>query len=76
MISGQRAQANWRDLGEPILMAKDISGEVPSQILVDPEKFIEIWRDQGGTGSMDVAFWKVKCPEGETMSLDEEYEKT
>ncbi|KAI0210357.1 hypothetical protein LSAT2_004916 [Lamellibrachia satsuma] len=61
---GQRAQPNWKDLSAPILMAKDISGELSSRILVDPEDFTEIWRDQGGTGDMDVAFWKAKCPEG------------
>ena len=65
VVTGQRAQPNWKDLSAPILMAKDISGELPSRILVDPEDFTEIWRDQGGTGDMDVAFWKAKCPEGE-----------
>lgn len=51
-----------------IPVVKDITGNERSAILVDPVGMQEVWRDEGGTGKMDVAFWRMMCPEGEKCS--------
>jgi len=51
-------------MAAPIPVVKDITGAGRSQILVDPIGMQQVWKDQGGTGKKDVAFWRMVCPAG------------
>ena len=59
-----RSQPDWHYMADGIPTVKDITGTGRSTILVDPVGLQEVWRDEGGTGKMDAAFWRIMCPAG------------
>ncbi|KAK2190967.1 hypothetical protein NP493_64g06009 [Ridgeia piscesae] len=63
-LTGATDYGDWHYMAAPIPVVKDITGAGRSQILVDPIGMQQVWKDQGGTGKKDVAFWRMVCPAG------------
>ena len=61
---GHKAQGHWDDMQGHILMVRDLVGDDMGEYLRNPTDFQEIWRDEGGFGVYDVAFWRPVCPDG------------
>lgn len=62
---GQKAQGNWESMEGSIIMAKTIGDNLSGKYLRAPLDFVQVWRDQGGFGKYDAAFWRPVCPKGE-----------
>merc|ERR1712055_56958 len=64
LMLGHRAEGNWDGVNGPIPMIRDLVGDIEGRYTTNPTDFEEIWRDQGGLGLLDVAFWRPVCPAG------------
>merc|ERR1711976_763548 len=63
-LLGHKAQGDWDPMRGNVMMVKDIIGDTQGLFMRSPLDFREIWRDEGGFGVQDVAFWRPVCPEG------------
>merc|ERR1711894_66933 len=61
---GMKAQNDWSQMRGNIEMIRGFTGGMEQIYLRQPLDFQEIYRDQGGFGQRDVAFWRPICPAG------------
>jgi len=63
-LLAMRAEPHHDAMTGSIQMAQGVSDEMQRKYMKHPYDFTEVWRDQGGFGRLDVAFWRPVCDPG------------